>query len=80
MAAVKISSARPKAAQKFWAPQQVIAAKGKSNSSRRAKLPGTVRQIKAKTKLGVTHLYFIDCGQTGKESKDDVAFYVDLDR
>ena len=30
--------------------------------------------------LGVTHLYFIDCGQTGKESKDDVAFYVDLDR
>lgn len=57
-----------------------FAAKGKSNSSRRAKLPGTVRQIKAKTKLGVTHLYFIDCGQAGKESKDDVAFYVDLDR
>ena len=33
-----------------------------------------------KTKLGVTHLHFIDCGQTGKESKDDVAFYVDLDQ
>ncbi len=33
MAAVKISSARPKAAQKFWAPQQVIAAAGKSTSS-----------------------------------------------
>ena len=32
-----------------------------------------------KTKLGVTHLHFRDCGQTGKESKDDVAFYVDLD-
>ena len=35
VAAVKISSARPKAAQKFWAPQQVIAATGKSTSSPR---------------------------------------------
>ena len=35
VAAVKISSARPKAAQKFWAPQQVIAAAGKSTSSSR---------------------------------------------
>lgn len=33
-----------------------------------------------KAKLGVTHLHFRDCGQLGKESKDDVAFYVDLDR
>ena len=33
VAAVKISSARRKAAQKFWAPQQgTFAAKGKSNS------------------------------------------------
>ena len=35
VAVVKISSARPKAAQKFWAPQQVIAAAGKSTSSPR---------------------------------------------
>lgn len=39
-----------------------------------------IKNNEAKTKLGVTHLYFIDYGQTGKESKDDVAFYVDLDR
>ena len=39
VAAVKISSARRKAAQKFWAPQQRLAAMGKSTSRRSAKHP-----------------------------------------
>ena len=44
VAAVKISSARRKAAQKFWVPQQRLAAKGKSRSRRSAKHPCRRRQ------------------------------------
>lgn len=45
-----------------------------------AKFEEKVREFKMENKdnLGFTHLHFKDCGLTGKDSKADVVFYVDL--
>ena len=47
------------------------------------KFEDKVSQFKLKNKdkkdLGFTHLHLKDCGITGKNSKSDVVFYVNLD-
>ena len=43
-----------------------------------------IKQFKVKNagkeKLGFTHLHYKDCCSLGKHSKEDIVFYVDMDK